>query len=423
MKLFQLLEDMERQNGTWIVSWSSDGDSFRVHNNSVFVQKVMPRYFRQTKYKSFQRQLHLYGYYRVTAGKYRGSYCHPMFLKNRRELCQQILPMKKTRQSESGTAQEVGEKSLVKETDSPKGFGSQSKSDSKLAATPRMANPLHLFPPSSHGCASAGGTIQAATNPSFFGPHVAIPPNAFSQGWSLQGHREQAAKTSVRAPVASSMLDQQIPQRLPTDLHNVDEAFPINLLLSRMAAMHGVGLQVLEGPGHETAIQPLFQARSSMMPNAAEPSTAKPNAALDTHGQVPIFPHQQQFHQVVNSSSALPIPVASGHLPVAVTVTSGGHRIGMGGENSTLLPYIEKVGPSVHKVPSIQSIAYDKGLPLLGGEEGNDVVLVSESSEAQNSGTGEVVSQGGTMATTTIAAPDLPEDFDYSILEPRPFKG
>mmetsp|Transcript_58014 Transcript_58014/g.141761 ORF Transcript_58014/g.141761 Transcript_58014/m.141761 type:complete len:516 (-) Transcript_58014:61-1608(-) len=95
MKLFQMLEDTERDGNEWICSWSADGTCFKVHNTHAFVDKVMPRYFRQTRYKSFQRQCHLYGYARLSSGPNKGHYSHPKFIKNNRDLCRQMMPLRR----------------------------------------------------------------------------------------------------------------------------------------------------------------------------------------------------------------------------------------------------------------------------------------------------------------------------------------
>jgi hypothetical protein len=49
------------------------------------------RFFHQTKLTSFQRQLNLYGFIRLTAGRDRGGYYHEMFLQGRSDLANQIV--------------------------------------------------------------------------------------------------------------------------------------------------------------------------------------------------------------------------------------------------------------------------------------------------------------------------------------------
>jgi hypothetical protein len=54
--LYSLLEDCERNEEFNIISWSPQGNSFKVYNKEAFTRNILPRYFRQSKYKSFARQ-------------------------------------------------------------------------------------------------------------------------------------------------------------------------------------------------------------------------------------------------------------------------------------------------------------------------------------------------------------------------------
>ncbi|CAJ1948775.1 unnamed protein product [Cylindrotheca closterium] len=93
-KLYDMLEQAEQDGLHDIVAWQGDGatygTSFRVFKPQVFVEKLMPRYFKQTKYKSFQRQLNLYGYTRINEGPGKGGYKHKHFLRGNKDLCQYI---------------------------------------------------------------------------------------------------------------------------------------------------------------------------------------------------------------------------------------------------------------------------------------------------------------------------------------------
>jgi hypothetical protein len=66
------------------------GKACRVHLPDVFARAVMPRYFKQTKYKSFLRQLQLYGFHRIREGKDAGAYFHSMFIRNKKSMSLQM---------------------------------------------------------------------------------------------------------------------------------------------------------------------------------------------------------------------------------------------------------------------------------------------------------------------------------------------
>jgi len=70
-----------------IVTWLPHGRAFLVRKPAEFTAQIMPKYFRQTKLTSFQRQLNLYGFRRLTQGSDSGAYYHELFLRGRPQLC------------------------------------------------------------------------------------------------------------------------------------------------------------------------------------------------------------------------------------------------------------------------------------------------------------------------------------------------
>ncbi|CAJ1940771.1 unnamed protein product [Cylindrotheca closterium] len=90
VKLHRILEDAQAQGFSHVIQWDPGGRSFTIHQPDVFSKTIMKTYFRQTKYKSFQRQLNLYEFKRETRNGIRGVYSHPLFVQHDRFLCQQI---------------------------------------------------------------------------------------------------------------------------------------------------------------------------------------------------------------------------------------------------------------------------------------------------------------------------------------------
>ena len=60
------LYDLIGAEPNWLVEWAGHGESFFIRNEEEFCAQVLPKYFRHTKLTSFQRQLNLYGFRRIT---------------------------------------------------------------------------------------------------------------------------------------------------------------------------------------------------------------------------------------------------------------------------------------------------------------------------------------------------------------------
>ena len=63
-KLYQILCETDPA----VVGWDNDGESFHIADMELFVESVMPMYYRHNKLTSFQRQLNLYGELRTSIG-------------------------------------------------------------------------------------------------------------------------------------------------------------------------------------------------------------------------------------------------------------------------------------------------------------------------------------------------------------------
>jgi hypothetical protein len=94
IKLHAVLLQVENDGLSHIVSWMPHGRCFVIHKPKEFVDLVMPKYFRQTKLTSFQRQLNLYGFQRLTRGADAGGYYHECFLRGMEFLCKKMTRTK-----------------------------------------------------------------------------------------------------------------------------------------------------------------------------------------------------------------------------------------------------------------------------------------------------------------------------------------
>jgi hypothetical protein len=91
LKLHEMLDQIEKDGLASVISWQPHGRCFVVHDQKRFAaDAVMAKYFRQTKFASFQRQLNLYGFNRLTSGRDKGGYYNDLFLRGKRFLCHRI---------------------------------------------------------------------------------------------------------------------------------------------------------------------------------------------------------------------------------------------------------------------------------------------------------------------------------------------
>jgi hypothetical protein len=94
LKLHEMLDQIEADGLAGVISWQPHGRAFLVHKPAEFVSTVMPKYFRQTKLTSFQRQLNLYGFCRLTRGADNRGYYHELFLRGKPFLTKHMVRTK-----------------------------------------------------------------------------------------------------------------------------------------------------------------------------------------------------------------------------------------------------------------------------------------------------------------------------------------
>ena len=97
------IEDFDR-----IVSWLPGGSSFTVHNQPLFDRVVLPRFFAQTKHRSFQKLLSAYGFIKLENGPNKGGYHHPQFQRGRKDLLEKLTRPSKAKAAMKATQKDDG---------------------------------------------------------------------------------------------------------------------------------------------------------------------------------------------------------------------------------------------------------------------------------------------------------------------------
>lgn len=93
VKVYEMLQDADPKKFSHLISWNPAGTGFMVHDKDKFTDDIVPLYFNLTKYKSFQRQLSLYGFQRVTVGPNKGLRFHDKLRRGQADLVRQMKPV------------------------------------------------------------------------------------------------------------------------------------------------------------------------------------------------------------------------------------------------------------------------------------------------------------------------------------------
>ena len=89
-KLHDLMDYVEQEGLQHIISWTRGGRAFKVHEPKLFVDSILPIFFDQTKYRSFQRQLYMWHFKKIWIGRDKGSFFHPYFKRGEKYLCKKM---------------------------------------------------------------------------------------------------------------------------------------------------------------------------------------------------------------------------------------------------------------------------------------------------------------------------------------------
>jgi len=255
--LHDLLEEATVQNFEHIVSWNPSGLSFKVHDREAFMNEVLPRYVSQTRYKSFVRQLNMWGYICMHGGRTapeRGSYRHPCFVRGNPSLCANMVRCKiksknqkinsgsngrnKTqRQSVSATANQHDHGhsqppiALVRRSDT---IGNEGSSPAAVVAASRTSSTT-LLPDTVTSSGLQSGT--AATVPKRNDKSSSSPPPSSFLDFSWESKLASIAASNPPSPTISTPLDDMIAASIRDGFgyEKTDVASPVSPQSSIMA--------------------------------------------------------------------------------------------------------------------------------------------------------------------------------------------
>ncbi|KAL7525525.1 hypothetical protein ACHAXR_002539 [Thalassiosira sp. AJA248-18] len=81
-KLHDMLEYAADTEYSSAVSWVEEGNAFSIHDKVTFMNLIVPMFFKQTKFRSFTRQLNIWGFKRSsTDGPTKGAWRHEHFVR------------------------------------------------------------------------------------------------------------------------------------------------------------------------------------------------------------------------------------------------------------------------------------------------------------------------------------------------------
>jgi hypothetical protein len=207
-----------------IVSWQPHGRCFLVKKIKNFTSEVLPRFFDQRKYASFQRQLNLYGFNRLTSGPDRGSYYHELFLRSKIVLCRGIhrMKIKGTGSRMAGNPQQEPNFYLMEEMPS---VASSSESNQT-----RQVRRKTVSPPTPMKEELEQDNTEM--------PPLVLPNQVQSSTIKIEDPcytNNQPLEHSFPQPIESS-----VPEKInPTSTHHIDSADPSNTLTDDLRFVFG----------------------------------------------------------------------------------------------------------------------------------------------------------------------------------------
>jgi hypothetical protein len=234
-KLHVILEQAKQRGEDSIISWLPGGKSFKVHDKIKFSSQTMPAYFNSSIYKSFQRNLNLWGFKTVTKESGKGIYYHEHFCQGQPDLCHSMARASVKQQQQQASNTNTTNSATTTTTNTP------SITSARLIAAQHHAKRAEAPPPAPH-CSSSSSLRESGQQhdrpPLFAASMRALEPALLQAAavYQLQQQQEQqsqhharmmqdatASIIALQTQVAIAQLQQQHQPPPALQVHQVEE--------------------------------------------------------------------------------------------------------------------------------------------------------------------------------------------------------
>jgi len=305
-KLHTILDDASGAGFDDIISWTPDGNSFKVFSKARFEEVVMGRYFESNKYKTFQRNLNLWGF-QVGPNK---EIKNEFFVRGQPELCGQMQRVKNRGAYIRGAGtQQRARKVLREDTTKPSGLSKSQGHNTTASMSPAMSSRQHVMQQHLQRLLNDGisATSTTSTSPAMTFPGSCNSASLLQDRASLLSLLvDEEARSSATAGAIHRLIGrQEISQLQRTD--EVSTAV-LSLLAELRSPQRLSTARVVPDHSRSLLLQALLASGSAGGAPLPLPTTASTSATLFSSL---LREHQEQSALLEVIRSSLPLTASS----------------------------------------------------------------------------------------------------------------
>lgn len=270
-KLHQVLDSAQEEGHADVISWTANGKAFKIFDKERFEAEVMPKKFSSNKFKSFQRNLNLWGFRVSQSGAGKGQCGHPQFVRGMPNLC---FKMERTKVKVPGKRTKATQERLALRT-------KQQQQQQQMSGTLPRAGPRPT------------GTLAEAASVFSHAPHFLnqmeqlLPPTgSFRVGAAPGAHSSSSTGGSSPQQMMSSsnhsLSTLTMAGLLAAHSHNSNNQFSLVETLQRLATLERFKQEQQQQANNEAMINNALLVYSLLGGKNNNYSSAIPSAASST---------------------------------------------------------------------------------------------------------------------------------------------